>query len=87
MQSLRATQERYARHYLVVAEQAKPHLTRAEQGTCLERLELELSHLRAVLRWAYGHGEQHAGLQPALREITHALSALEQGGRWAGQLL
>jgi hypothetical protein len=26
-------------------------------------------------------------LYPALREITHALSALEQGGRWAGQLL
>ena len=46
------TRQRHAEHYLALAEQAEPHLTRAAQDDWLERLAPEGDNLRAALAWA-----------------------------------
>jgi tetratricopeptide (TPR) repeat protein len=59
-------QVQYARHFeyfLHLAEEAAPHLVRAEQLTWLERLDLDHENLRAALEWAL-HQESP---EPALR--------------------
>ncbi len=46
------TRQRHAEHYLGLAEQAEPHLTRADQDDWLARLSLEQDNLRAALAWS-----------------------------------
>ena len=45
------TRQRHAEHYLALAEQAEPQLTRAAQDDWLARLAPESDNLRAALAW------------------------------------
>ncbi len=46
------TRDRHLHHYLHLAEQAEPHLFRAEQEVWLAVLETEHDNMRAALRWS-----------------------------------
>ncbi len=69
---LEAAQRAHAAYYLWLAEEAEPHLVRAEQALWFERLEREMENIRAVLRWAQTCGNEEAQLALRLG------SALEQ---------
>jgi predicted ATPase/DNA-binding CsgD family transcriptional regulator len=62
------TRQRHAEHYLRLAEEAEPHLTRATQDDWLPRLALEQDNLRAALAWSRDQPvpEQAARLAAAL---------------------
>src|SRR5262249_29932619 len=47
-----AVRDRHVAFFVELAEDAEAHLTSAEQGEWLERLETELDNLRAALDWA-----------------------------------
>jgi predicted ATPase/DNA-binding CsgD family transcriptional regulator len=59
---LEAAQRAHAAYYLWLAEEAEPHLARAEQVLWFERLEREMENIRAVLRWAQACGNEEAQL-------------------------
>ena len=57
---------RHRDYFLTLAEEAKPELTRADQGVWLERLEAERDNLRAALNWCGAEEDgAKAGLQLA----------------------
>src|SRR5207248_1072824 len=82
---LEITRRAHAVYYLGLAEQAEPHLKRAEQARWFARLEQERDNLRAALTWLLeaatrGRGEER-GKQQAER-------ALRLGDAWSrGQCL
>jgi predicted ATPase/class 3 adenylate cyclase/Tfp pilus assembly protein PilF len=47
-----ALQREHALYFMLMAEEAEPHLTGAQQQEWLERLEDEHDNIRAALRWA-----------------------------------
>jgi predicted ATPase/DNA-binding SARP family transcriptional activator len=51
---------RHAQHFLTLAEQARPHLSGAEQVTWSERLEGDHDNLRAAMVWALAHEPETA---------------------------
>ena len=58
-------QGRHARWFAVVAEEAEPGLTGADQRRWLERLGVEQDNLRAALDWALEHREAVVALRLA----------------------
>jgi predicted ATPase len=53
----------HAEHYLALAEEAEPHLTRPDQAVWLDRLQLEHDNLRAALSWAQAQGQTSMALR------------------------
>jgi predicted ATPase/DNA-binding SARP family transcriptional activator len=51
---------RHLRHYLGLAEQAKPHLHSHDEAEWMSRLDAELDNFRAALDWAIGHAPVRA---------------------------
>lgn len=49
-----ATHRRHLSYYLTLAQHAEPELTGKEEGTWLDRLEVELDNIRASLDWGLG---------------------------------
>lgn len=79
-----ATAERHARYFMALAEEAEPHLRRAEQCLWLDRLERELDNFRAALEWGAKEPPGEAGLRLASALMWFLLlrGYLGEGRRW-----
>jgi len=84
-----AVRRRHAAYYLALAEQAEPHMYRADQRAWQERLDTEHDNLRAALWWAVVGGEAELGLRlgGALWRFWWARGYLSEGRRWFDELL
>ncbi len=60
---LDSLQQRHARFFLALAEEAEPHLCSATQVQWLRRLETENDNLRAVLTWSEAAQRSETGLR------------------------
>jgi non-specific serine/threonine protein kinase len=82
-----AARGRHLAFFLRLAAAAEPHLTGAEQGEWLDRLETELDNVRAALDWAGSSdaGHRSIGERPDAPELA-TLPAGEAGLRLAGAL-
>ena len=85
-----SVQERHARYFLRLAEEAEPHLSRPEWDSWLERLEREDANLRAALTWSKANQD---GVETGLR-LAGALAmywfmhdAVREGGVWLEEML
>ena len=83
-------QERHARYYLTLAEQAAPALQGAQQAAWLERLENEQDNLR----WALGLSLERGDAETALRlgaalwrGFWYVRGYLSEGRRWLEEAL
>jgi len=61
-----AIRERHARHFLALAEEARPHLVRSTRAVWLARLDRELDNLRAAFELFAGSGR----IEEALRTVA-----------------
>jgi predicted ATPase/DNA-binding SARP family transcriptional activator len=87
---LEPSQERHAKHYLDLAEQAEPELEGSEQVAWLARLEQAADNLRAALEWATGAAgrlELAARLAAALGAFWAARGYFAEGRRWLGAVV
>jgi predicted ATPase/DNA-binding CsgD family transcriptional regulator/Tfp pilus assembly protein PilF len=79
----------HARYYLVLAEEAKPRLTTAEQMRWLDLLETEHNNLRAALRWSLQIEDVETTLRlaGALWRFWYVRGHLSEGMRWLDRAL
>ena len=84
-----ATRERHARHFVALAETAKPVFLEAEHPIWSGRLEQEHDNLREVLGWARNAGDVCTGLRlvGALSWFWWMHGYLDEGRRWAEEFL
>ena len=84
-----ATRERHARHFVTLAETAKPVFLEAEHQIWSRRLEQAHDNLREVLRWAHDTGDVCTGLRlvGALSWFWWMHGYLNEGRRWAEAFL
>jgi predicted ATPase len=81
---LDACQERHARFYLALGEDARGGLHGSDRAAWLERMERELDNVRAALRWAVGRGDGGAVLElaTALAPLWRARGRALEGLDW-----
>jgi predicted ATPase/class 3 adenylate cyclase len=79
-----AVRRAHAEYFLTLAEETEPGLRGPEQGTWLERLDLEHDNIRAALSWAVEKGEAELGLRlaGALRPFWYSRGHFDEGKRW-----
>jgi non-specific serine/threonine protein kinase len=79
----------HAEHYLALAEEAEPHLTRPHQAVWLDRLQIDHDNLRAALSWIQAHGETSMGLRlgAALWRFWLVRGHLREGHEQLGRAL
>ena len=82
-------QERHARYFLRLAEEAEPELRGPQQMAWLDRLEMEHDNMRAALRWALENkaGEIGLCLVGALRWFWTLRSHHTESLRWGKAVL
>jgi predicted ATPase/class 3 adenylate cyclase len=80
---------RHARHFLSLADEAEPHLVRADLRRWQDRLRREEENLRTALRWALDRGEAELGLfmAGALWRFWHYWGEFREGARWLESFL
>jgi predicted ATPase/transcriptional regulator with XRE-family HTH domain len=81
--------QRQATFFLAWVEAAEAHLTGEEQPIWLERLEVEVDNLRAILEWSTSGGDAAIGLRlaGALARFWHIRGHYQEGSRWLQGLL
>jgi tetratricopeptide (TPR) repeat protein len=78
-----AVRERHARHYLALAEEAKPQLRGGSQRYWIERLAEEHDNLRSALAWFAEHGPaEQLRLAGSLGEYWWVRGHGQEGARW-----
>lgn len=80
---------RHAEFFSAWAEEATSHLHGPDQAIWLERLEMEVSNLRAALTWLLASGDVAlaAGLACTLGEFWQRHGYYSEGRRWLQQIL
>jgi predicted ATPase/DNA-binding XRE family transcriptional regulator len=74
-------------YFLMLAEEAEPRLTAADQIAWLDQLESEQDNLRAALRWAHTHApERGLQLAGALAPFWRRRGPFAEGRRWVADL-
>jgi len=81
--------ERHAAYFLALAQQAEPHLEGPRQTLWLERIEVDLDNMRAVLRHSCEGGDMASGLRLAslLLNFWIIRGHVTEGRRWVERLL
>jgi non-specific serine/threonine protein kinase len=81
--------DRHLDFYLAFAEEAEPHLRRADQLTWLVRLEIEHDNLRAALAWSLDRGdaERAMRLAGAAAYFWELRGYWSEGHKWLAQVL
>jgi|CXWL01.1.fsa_nt_gi predicted ATPase/serine/threonine protein kinase len=83
-------QSRHLSYFVALAEEAEPHLTKADQIDWLGRLEAEHPNIRAALSWSTeGEGDPADGLRlaGALERFWVIRGHFTEGSAWLGRLL
>ncbi len=80
---------RHSEYFVLFAEQAEPHLKRAEQLEWLERLDWEIDNLRAALEWADGNERAGEGLKlvSATQQFWEIRGNKDEAVGWLEKLL
>lgn len=80
---------RHAEHYLRLAAEVEPELTREPRGWGVDRLASEVDNLRCALGFALSSGEPNLGLALAshLWRFWQSTDQLVEGKDWLGKLL
>ncbi|MEV6268475.1 tetratricopeptide repeat protein [Kribbella sp. NPDC051936] len=80
---------RHARYYVELAEESESHLRGPDQGEWLERLEGELSNLRAAMAWALRTGAATEALRLAggLWLFCYLRGHYAEGSQWLERAL
>ena len=76
---------RHAEYFAALAEQAEPHILRADANSWLNRLQAEHDNLRAALNWCFTNkGDTEIGVRiaTALSRFWQVRSYLSEGQRW-----
>ena len=84
-----AVRERHRDFYLALVDEAEPKLTGAEQGTWLQRLEVEHENLRASLEWSLAEAGSRGGLRlcGALTRFWMVRGHPAEGREWCTRFL
>jgi predicted ATPase len=84
-----ALRRAHADHFLALAEEAEPHLRRAEQLDWIHRLTAERENLHGALRWAIDSGDAELAMRlvAAVAWFWFLQSARAEGAQWARQAL
>jgi predicted ATPase/transcriptional regulator with XRE-family HTH domain len=82
-------QQRHARYYLALAEEAAPRLYQADQARWLDRLERDHDNLRMALAWCRERTHVELGLRLAgnLTEFWAVRGHFSEGRAWLEQFL
>ncbi len=83
-------QSRHLTYFVALAEEAEPHLTKADQIDWLGRLEAEHPNIRAALSWSTeGEGDPSDGLRlaGALDRFWTIRGHFSEGSAWLGRFL
>jgi tetratricopeptide (TPR) repeat protein len=89
---LTTIQRWHAQFFVALAEEADPHLQRAEQQEWLDwlgRLDADYDNLRATLEWSLDGGEPAIGMRlvAALAEFWWTRGYMSEGRRWMARAL
>ncbi|HET9337537.1 MAG TPA: tetratricopeptide repeat protein, partial [Casimicrobiaceae bacterium] len=81
--------DRHLRHYLRLAEEARPNLQSAGQAAWLDRLEGDHDNLRGALEWCLGSGAALEGMRLCgdLQRFWIARGHHSEGRAWCERLL
>ena len=80
--------DRHLAYYLLLGEEAEPHLRGRDQVYWLDRMEAELDNLRIVLEWSLaGDMEDGLRLAAALMWFWHIRGYAPEGAEWLERLL
>ncbi len=79
-----AVRRRHAEYFLMLAEEADPHLRGPNQPQWLDRLEAEHANLRAAMAWSQEFGDAELGLRIAavLAWFWRLRGHLTEGRKW-----